>query len=159
VPGAAESLGRRATGEDSVAGDGKTWSAVFDGHGGRNAALLAAAALPIQWGLKNNAKDSLANLHRLIVKTKLKAGTTGVVGQVLPDELRVTWVGDSRGLLIRKDCSYLRLSFDHRPSRPDEAKRVQAMGGRISAASSGSRGKGESRGEGVSTNPLFRVTD
>ncbi len=140
--GAAESCGRRLTSEDAMCG-GEGWAAVLDGHGGRNAALLAACALPEELA-KNGfsalgVRSVLANLHRAIVRAKLRAGTTAVLAVAQRDELLVGWVGDSRAVLFRIGGAFLRLSEDHRPSNESEARRVAAAGGRVSAASSGSR--------------------
>ncbi len=93
--GAAESIGRRLTSEDTCCG-GEGWAAVFDGHGGRNAALLASVVVADEV-TKNGAtllglKSVLATAHRLIVKAKLRAGTTAVLCAVQEELLLAGWV-------------------------------------------------------------------
>jgi serine/threonine protein phosphatase PrpC len=148
--GCAESGGRRPNSEDSVCG-GAGWAAVLDGHGGRNAALLGSVVLADE-APKNGAtclglRSALATVHRLIVRTKLRAGTTAVLAAVQEEQLLVGWVGDSRAVLLFSHepldgvagGGWLRLTEDHRPSNESEARRVLAAGGKISSTSSGSR--------------------
>ena len=46
-------------------------------------------------------------------------------------ELVAAWAGDSRVVLSTKDGVAVELSKDHKASRPDEKKRVQAAGGSV----------------------------
>uniref|UniRef100_A0A7S1TEC7 PPM-type phosphatase domain-containing protein n=1 Tax=Compsopogon caeruleus TaxID=31354 RepID=A0A7S1TEC7_9RHOD len=66
------------------------------------------------------------------------SGTTGVCAWVIGPDLYCGWVGDSRCILGRKTTQGGRdrikaidMSYDQKPIRPDEKKRVRAAGGRI----------------------------
>jgi len=64
----------------------------------------------------------------IIVQSKSKTA-----GSVAPPavELVAAWAGDSRVVLSTKDGVAVELSKDHKASRPDEKKRVQAAGGSV----------------------------
>lgn len=57
-------------------------------------------------------------------------GSTAVVAVVTPEKIVVSNCGDSRALLCRNGFA-VPLSFDHKPDRPDELKRIQGIGGRV----------------------------
>ena len=40
-------------------------------------------------------------------------------------------VGDSRGIVARRGGVAVPISFDHKPNRPEERRRIQAAGGRV----------------------------
>lgn len=69
-------------------------------------------------------KSALAAAHRLIVKARLRAGTTAVLCAVQEETLLAGWVGDSRAVLLFdhqtldgvQGGGWLRLTEDHRPS-------------------------------------------
>lgn len=63
------------------------------------------------------------------------AGTTALVCVVLPDRVITAWAGDSRAVLVRTSSAdegvAVTLSKDHKPSDPDEHRRITKAGGRV----------------------------
>jgi serine/threonine protein phosphatase PrpC len=110
--------------------------ALFDGHGGREAAEYAAEKLPPAIAQRLAAaaawEDAYAAAFRAVNAEMLGVcayvGTTAVLAAVEGRTLTVANVGDSRCVLFR-DGRALRLSVDHKPDLPDEAAYIQATGG------------------------------
>lgn len=61
----------------------------------------------------------------------LDDGTTAVAALFLGDRIYVANVGDSRAILVKRSGRVEALSDDHKPNRPDEAKRIRSLGGRV----------------------------
>ncbi len=62
------------------------------------------------------------------------SGATVVAVFVHEDKITCFNVGDSRAILINYEYDKLKtqpITFDHKPEREDEAKRILAAGGRI----------------------------
>ncbi|KAL3518142.1 hypothetical protein ACH5RR_020731 [Cinchona calisaya] len=57
-------------------------------------------------------------------------GSAAVVAVLTPDKIIVANCGDSRAVLCRNGKA-VPLSDDHKPDRPDELNRIQAVGGRV----------------------------
>ncbi|XP_029950222.1 protein phosphatase Mn(2+)-dependent 1K [Salarias fasciatus] len=147
--GCASLIGQRKENEDrfrvSQLTDSILYFAVFDGHGGSEAADFCEKYL------EKFIKDFVAdedNLELVLTKTFLEvdkalakhlhfspnamnAGTTATVA-LLRDgiELVVGSVGDSRAMLCRKGKA-LKLTVDHTPERKDEKERIKKSGGFI----------------------------
>ncbi|XP_061573975.1 protein phosphatase 1K, mitochondrial [Cololabis saira] len=149
--GCASLIGQRKENEDrfqvSQLTDNILYFAVFDGHGGPEAADFCEKYM------EKFIKDLLAdgeNLELVLTKAFLEldkafarhlhfypngpgtnAGTTATVA-LLRDgiELVVASVGDSRAMLCRKNKA-LKLTVDHTPERKDEKERVKKSGGFI----------------------------
>lgn len=81
-----------------------------------------------------------------LVYFSLPDGSTCVSALVTPDRILVANIGDSRAILCyepflyaekqdalgpTEKCKVLELSIDDKPDRPDEAKRIEALGGFI----------------------------
>lgn len=67
------------------------------------------------------------------INTEL-SGATVVAIFIRNDKIICFNVGDSRAILINQDNEQLKaqqITFDQKPDRPDEAKRILAAGGRI----------------------------
>ncbi|XP_041641090.1 protein phosphatase 1K, mitochondrial isoform X2 [Cheilinus undulatus] len=149
--GCASLIGQRKENEDrfqvSQITDSILYFAVFDGHGGPEAAdfcekymekfimdllpeesnlelLLTRAFLEVD-------KAFAKHLHFTPNAPAVNAGTTATVA-LLRDgiELVVASVGDSRAMLCRKGKA-LKLTVDHTPERKDEKERVKRSGGFI----------------------------
>ncbi|KAI1887413.1 hypothetical protein AGOR_G00190040 [Albula goreensis] len=149
--GGASLLGRRKENEDRLQAcqitDAVLYFAVFDGHGGPQAAdfchkhmktfikdlvakeedlelVLSKAFLEVDKAL---AKHLLSSSDA----SQQSAGSTATVA-LLRDgiELVVASVGDSRALLCRKGKA-VKLTVDHTPERKDERERIKNSGGYV----------------------------
>ena len=158
--GVSESIGRRPTMEDrhrvlplkrglphfrGPSGLPPTLYGVFDGHAGSAAADYCSARLgevlmrDAAWPSAPAAAltsafhvldASFLELARL-TSPPLNDGTTAVVALALGARLVVANVGDSRAVLVQRSGAAHALSDDHKPNRPDEVKRIQALGGAV----------------------------
>ncbi|KAL0994458.1 hypothetical protein UPYG_G00122510 [Umbra pygmaea] len=114
--------------------------AVFDGHGGVDAAIYAANHLHVnmvhQECFSQDPGQALCRAFRVtderfIRKAKLenlRCGTTGVVTFLRGRTLYVAWLGDSQVMLVKKGQA-VELMKPHKPDREDEKKRIEALGG------------------------------
>lgn len=93
------------------------------------------AALETGFKQLNEQFLSIADEH------KLNAGTTAICALILKNMLYVANVGDSRAVLCRGGKA-IALSDDHKCTRDDEKKRVEARGGRITSYWGGPRVNG-----------------
>lgn len=137
--GVYDSIGRRSEMEDEMACDRDVF-AVFDGHGGSNAARLCAALVSKllhearektrdHW--KTLASQVFASMHQQVEDLQLSSGCTALVVHLTPTSLRLAHAGDSRAVLARRGGVAVRLTEDHKPERPDEQARIVASGGRV----------------------------
>ncbi|XP_005797651.1 protein phosphatase 1K, mitochondrial [Xiphophorus maculatus] len=149
--GCASLIGQRKENEDrfqvSQLNENTLYFAVFDGHGGSEAADFCEKYMKkfIQDILAedNNLESALKKAFLEVDKALAKhlhfypngpgtnAGTTATVA-LLRDgiELVVASVGDSRAMLCRKGKA-LKLTVDHTPERRDEKERIKKSGGYI----------------------------
>ncbi|XP_010869207.2 protein phosphatase 1E [Esox lucius] len=114
--------------------------AVFDGHGGVDAAIYAANHLHVnmvhQECFSQDPGQALCRAFRVtderfIRKAKmenLRCGTTGVVTFLRGRTLYVAWLGDSQVMLVKKGQA-VELMKPHKPDREDEKQRIEALGG------------------------------
>ncbi|XP_034462336.1 protein phosphatase 1E [Hippoglossus hippoglossus] len=114
--------------------------AVFDGHGGVDAAIYAANHLHVnlvhQESFNQDPIEALCKAfkvtdERFVKKAKrehLRCGTTGVVTFLRGQTLYVAWLGDSQVMLVRKGQP-VELMKPHKPDREDEKQRIEALGG------------------------------
>ncbi|XP_038861991.1 protein phosphatase 1E-like [Salvelinus namaycush] len=114
--------------------------AVFDGHGGVDAAIYAANHLHVnmvqQECFSQDPGEALCRAFRVtderfIRKAKmenLRCGTTGVVTFLRGRTLYVAWLGDSQVMLVKKGQA-VELMKPHKPDREDEKQRIEALGG------------------------------
>lgn len=58
-------------------------------------------------------------------------GTTAIVAVIHGKRAFVANCGDSRGLIVQRGGQLKPMSFDHKPNRADEQKRITDMGGEI----------------------------
>ncbi|KAG7459026.1 hypothetical protein MATL_G00226860 [Megalops atlanticus] len=149
--GCASLIGRRKENEDRLRifqmTDSILYFAVFDGHGGSQAADFCHKYM------ERYIKDLVAkeeNLELVLTKAFLEidkalashvhfsadaslqtSGSTATVALLRDSvELVVGSVGDSRALLCRKGEA-IKLTVDHTPERKDERKRIKKSGGYV----------------------------
>ncbi|XP_076876928.1 protein phosphatase 1E [Brachyhypopomus gauderio] len=114
--------------------------AVFDGHGGVDAATYAANHLHVnlvkQEMFLQDPGEALCRAFKLTderfvqkaSREHLRCGTTGVVTFLRGRTLYVAWLGDSQVMLVKKGQA-VELMKPHKPDREDEKQRIEALGG------------------------------
>ncbi|XP_067328116.1 protein phosphatase 1E [Anolis sagrei] len=118
----------------------QAYFAVFDGHGGVDAAIYASIHLHVnlvhQEAFQNDPAEALCKAFRVTderfvqkaARESLRCGTTGVVTFIRGNMLHVAWLGDSQVMLVRRGQA-VELMKPHKPDREDEKKRIEALGG------------------------------
>ncbi|KAG8122611.1 hypothetical protein E2320_018097, partial [Naja naja] len=105
----------------------QAYFAVFDGHGGVDAAIYASIHLHVnlvhQEAFQHDPAEALCKAFR-----SLRCGTTGVVTFIRRNMLYVAWLGDSQVMLVKRGQA-VELMKPHKPDREDEKKRIEALGG------------------------------
>ncbi|XP_007953640.1 protein phosphatase 1F [Orycteropus afer afer] len=121
----------------------RAYFAVFDGHGGVDAAQFAAthvhANAARQPQLSTDPAGALREAFRLTdemflrkaKRERLQSGTTGVCALIVGSTLHVAWLGDSQVILVQQGQA-VKLMEPHRPERQDERERIEALGGFVS---------------------------
>ncbi|XP_076435174.1 protein phosphatase 1F-like [Babylonia areolata] len=117
-----------------------SYYAVFDGHGGAEAAMFAASQLHVnllrdpsfhsnpELALKRAYSTTDRQFLRKADEMKLGCGTTGVSMLLRGDTCYVTWLGDSQVMLVREGRA-VTLMDPHKPDREDEQRRIEQLGG------------------------------
>ncbi|XP_063002553.1 protein phosphatase 1E [Elgaria multicarinata webbii] len=118
----------------------QAYFAVFDGHGGVDAAIYASIHLHVnlvhQEMFQRDPAEALCKAFRVTderfvqkaARESLRCGTTGVVTFIRGSVLYVAWLGDSQVMLVRRGQA-VELMKPHKPDREDEKKRIEALGG------------------------------
>ncbi|XP_014808640.1 PREDICTED: protein phosphatase 1E [Calidris pugnax] len=118
----------------------QAYFAVFDGHGGVDAAIYASIHLHVnmvhQEMFQHDPAEALCRAFRVTderfvqkaARESLRCGTTGVVTFIRGNMLHVAWLGDSQVMLVRRGQA-VELMKPHKPDREDEKKRIEALGG------------------------------
>uniref|UniRef100_A0A8C8VFT0 Protein phosphatase 1E n=1 Tax=Pelusios castaneus TaxID=367368 RepID=A0A8C8VFT0_9SAUR len=118
----------------------QAYFAVFDGHGGLDAAIYASIHLHVnlvhQEMFQHDPAEALCRAFRVTderfvqkaARESLRCGTTGVVTFIRGNMLHVAWLGDSQVMLVRRGQA-VELMKPHKPDREDEKKRIEALGG------------------------------
>ncbi|XP_005298815.2 protein phosphatase 1E isoform X2 [Chrysemys picta bellii] len=118
----------------------QAYFAVFDGHGGVDAAIYASIHLHVnlvhQEMFQHDPAEALCRAFRVTderfvqkaARESLRCGTTGVVTFIRGNMLHVAWLGDSQVMLVRQGQA-VELMKPHKPDREDEKKRIEALGG------------------------------
>lgn len=118
----------------------RAYFAVFDGHGGVDAAIFAATHLHVSLSKQESLQgDAAAALKGAFTQTdnmfrgkakreRLRSGTTGVAALIQGQELSVAWLGDSQVILVRQGQT-VTLMDPHKPDREDEKQRIEDLGG------------------------------
>jgi len=150
--GYATSIGKRAAMEDRVvvkrlarSGGPVYYFAVFDGHGGSQAASFAATSLHTKLAdsvhfASQDLGEGLCEAFRktdteFIETVNSDSGTCGTVVCISESSMWTANAGDCRAVLCSQrageDLQANRLSEDHKPSRADEKARIEAAGGQV----------------------------
>ncbi|KAM5181561.1 protein phosphatase 1E isoform 2-T2 [Mantella aurantiaca] len=118
----------------------QAYFAVFDGHGGVDAAIYASIHLHVnlvrQEVFPQDPAEALCRAFRITdesfvkkaARENLRCGTTGVVTFIRGNMLHVAWLGDSQVMLVRRGQA-VELMKPHKPDREDEKHRIEALGG------------------------------
>ncbi|XP_063152365.1 protein phosphatase 1E [Candoia aspera] len=118
----------------------QAYFAVFDGHGGVDAAIYASIHLHVnlvhQEMFQHDPAEALCKAFRVTderfvqkaARESLRCGTTGVVTFIRGSVLHVAWLGDSQVMLVKRGQA-VELMKPHKPDREDEKKRIEALGG------------------------------
>ncbi|XP_012863686.1 protein phosphatase 1F [Echinops telfairi] len=121
----------------------RAYFAVFDGHGGVDAAKFASVHVHTnaarQLGLATDPAGTLREAFRLTdemflrraKRERLQSGTTGVCALIAGGTLHIAWLGDSQVILVQQG-QVVELMDAHRPERQDEKERIEALGGFVS---------------------------
>ncbi|KAL8560046.1 hypothetical protein ACOMHN_041515 [Nucella lapillus] len=119
-----------------------SYYAVFDGHGGPEAAIFAASQLHVHMlrdpafpsdpevALKSAYSTTDRQFLRKAAEMKLNCGTTGVSVLLRGDRCYVSWLGDSQVMLVREGRA-VTLMEPHKPDREDEQRRIEELGGYV----------------------------
>jgi len=120
--------------------DPQAFFAVYDGHGGFEAARYLQAHLHHDLVANEHFHtDPRKALHETFLSTDktflvraereaVQAGATAVVAFIRGTKLYVAWAGDSQAMLIKKGEPH-HLTEPHKPEREDEKQRVADAGG------------------------------
>ncbi len=108
---------------------------VFDGHGGNVAAQYAARVLPNKFKEKIKSQEPTRIFPEIFkeisgeIEEQSVSGTTALAILLAADK-RLIWanVGDSRGVIIKTNGSFLQLTSDHRVNNQAERKRIIERG-------------------------------
>ncbi|XP_075688457.1 protein phosphatase 1F [Rhinoderma darwinii] len=118
----------------------RSYFAVFDGHGGLDAANYAATHVHVMvarhealmFDPARALKEAFGRTDAMFLKRarreRLRSGTTGVCALLEGERLHVAWLGDSQALLVRQGNTVI-LMEPHKPEREDERDRIESMGG------------------------------
>ncbi|XP_037536662.1 protein phosphatase 1F [Nematolebias whitei] len=128
--------------EEEKDGVQRAYYAVFDGHGGLDAAVYAATHLHVALSKQEMLQSDSATAFKSAFKQVddmfrgkakrecLRSGSTGVAVLIQGQELTVAWLGDSQALLVRRG-EVVTLMDPHKPEREDEKQRIEDLGGCI----------------------------
>uniref|UniRef100_A0A3P9B7L3 Protein phosphatase 1E n=1 Tax=Maylandia zebra TaxID=106582 RepID=A0A3P9B7L3_9CICH len=120
----------------------RAYYAVFDGHGGVDAATYASTHLHVVLSKQEMLQSDATTAFKTAFKRtddmfrnkakreRLRSGSTGVAVLIQDQELTVAWLGDSQAILVR-DGHVVRLMDPHKPEREDEKQRIEDLGGCI----------------------------
>lgn len=121
----------------------RAYFAVFDGHGGVDAARYAAVHVHVNAARQPKLltdpagalKEAFQHTDEMFLlkakRERLQSGTTGVCALVAGTTLHVAWLGDSQVILVEQG-QVVKLMEPHRPERQDEKARIEALGGFVS---------------------------
>jgi serine/threonine protein phosphatase PrpC len=120
---------------------------IYDGHGGKKAARLAAETLTPNFlhalsrdlqkprqerrSESENLREAYIGVDKSIVDSGTDSGTTAVTFYVIEGRFIAANVGDTRAIIGTKGEPCYSLTVDHKPSLPDEKSRIENLGGSI----------------------------
>ncbi len=115
---------------------------LFDGHAGGKCSQHVAANLAntlledesfvtnLPQAIKRSFYTVNEQFLKIAEKLKLHDGSTGICAIIRDNKILVANAGDCRCLLISNGRP-IQLSNDHKPTSPDEQKRINALGGQV----------------------------
>ena len=118
----------------------QSFYAVYDGHGGTEAAEYAKVHLYVnickseffrddpERAIKEGFKETDRKFVELCEREGHCSGATVIAMLVRGDKAYVAWLGDSQAMVI-KNSNCEPLSEPHKPNREDEKKRIEESGG------------------------------
>ncbi|XP_038649114.1 LOW QUALITY PROTEIN: protein phosphatase 1F [Scyliorhinus canicula] len=118
----------------------RAYFAVFDGHGGVDAAVYAGMHLHVnlahqemfstqpEEALRRAFKQTDEMFLQGAKRKKLRSGTTGVAALIVDDSLHVAWLGDSQVMMVRQG-QVVTLMDPHKPENEKEKERIEDLGG------------------------------
>ncbi|RZC78048.1 hypothetical protein C5167_002246 [Papaver somniferum] len=151
--------GRKAAMEDrysasvGLLGDPKqAFFGVYDGHGGAKAAEFASKHMEnnimnelSSRGADEQIEEAVKSGYLLtdseFLKEDVRGGSCSVTALIRNGHLVVSNAGDCRAVISRGGIS-APLTDDHKPSRPDEKERIEALGGYVDYVHGGWRLQG-----------------
>jgi protein phosphatase 1L len=116
--------------------------AVFDGHAGGKCSKMISMEFPdtlckdaafkskLPIALRNTFQKTNEQFLKIAERLRLNDGSTGVVCVLRGKSLIIGNVGDSRAILI-SGKKPIQLSTDHKPSLPEEMRRIASFGGTV----------------------------
>lgn len=119
-----------------------SYYAVFDGHGGVDAANYAASHLhrnivqhplyltDLSTAMKDSFKTTDQDFLDRCSRDGIKSGCTAICCIVRNHVLYMAWVGDSQAIIVRQGMPILCMEI-HKPERQDERQRIEEMGGSV----------------------------
>ena len=147
--GISEEKGFRSTMEDRCAvyveeHDGFFAAEVYDGHGGVEAARMAATILTPRFleawrnelgktpGERRRERELLRQAYletdQAIIDAGIRGGTTAAHFYLIGDRMLIANAGDSRVIVGKKKGAAM-LTFDHKPDVSEEKDRIESLGG------------------------------
>ncbi|KAM4576865.1 protein phosphatase 1F [Odontesthes bonariensis] len=120
----------------------RSYYAVFDGHGGVDAAIYSATHLHVALSKEETLQSDTSMAFKAAFKhtddmfrgkakrERLRSGSTAVAVLIHGQELTVAWLGDSQAVLVKKG-QVVTLMNPHKPEREDEKQRIEDLGGCI----------------------------
>ncbi|HEV2916875.1 MAG TPA: PP2C family protein-serine/threonine phosphatase [Candidatus Babeliales bacterium] len=112
----------------------QSFFAVYDGHGGKEAADIAAKTLhtyinPASTNIKKELENAFLATDDDIIKNT-GSGSCAAVAYIKNNDLYIAWAGDSRIVLARNGIIQY-ATEDHKPDKPEEKKRIEDAGGYV----------------------------
>ncbi|XP_014671598.1 PREDICTED: protein phosphatase 1E-like [Priapulus caudatus] len=121
----------------------QSFFAIYDGHGGVEAARYAATHLHVNIVRNPHFRDDVGlALREAFQQTDdsycarsrregHRSGTTAIVAMVCMSALHIAWCGDSQLILVRDNSRPVSVINPHRPDRTDERRRIESAGGDV----------------------------
>ncbi|CAL1537712.1 unnamed protein product [Lymnaea stagnalis] len=120
----------------------QSYFAIFDGHGGVDAAMYAATHLhghlvsdklfhvDPATAMKHAYKTTDIKFLEKAKRENLRSGTTGISVLIRGSDLYLGWLGDSQAVLV---CAGrpAQIMEPHKPEREDEKRRIEDLGGSV----------------------------
>ncbi|KAH9525803.1 Protein phosphatase 1E [Bulinus truncatus] len=118
----------------------QSYFAIFDGHGGLDAATYAATHLhghmlsdklfgtdPAS-AMKQAYKTTDIKFLEKAKRENLRSGTTGISALIRDSSVYLGWLGDSQAIIVRGGRP-VKIMDPHKPEREDEKRRIEGLGG------------------------------